>query len=157
MSGYNYRKGMSNRAVSAYSRGVKPLSKITKSDLVDAGFEGTLKAARALAKCGMWTPCEWHHCSGYYNEVDFYDPEDLNDFDEEQIKRALELAQPKIEKKKIRVTGHYLVWGGSRDRPKVVGKQKFKGDLIGGWIHIDGGGKKKADGNHIYYQKVADG
>ena len=68
------------------------------------GFEGTLKAAKALAKCGIWTPCEWHHCSGYYNEVDFYDPEDLNEFDADQIERALELAQPKLEKNYPRIT-----------------------------------------------------
>ena len=154
--GYGYSRGMSNRAVSAYIRGIKPLSKIRKSDLEEAGFEGTLKTAKTLAKYGMWTPCEWHHSSGYYNRVDFYNPEDLLELNDDEIKEVLELekSKPKTEEKKIRVTGHYLVWGGSRNRPKVIGKKKFKGVLIGKWIHVDGGGRKKANGNYIEYEEV---
>jgi len=52
------------------------------------------------------------------------------------------------------VEGSYSVWGGTRSRPCVVETVKFTGRLINGWIHIDGQGKKKADGNHITWNYV---
>ena len=47
------------------------------------------------------------------------------------------------------VEGTYMIWGGTRKRPEIVGEQKFTGIKIGNWIHLDSGGKKKADGNSI--------
>ena len=36
MAGYNYRLGMSNNAVAAYRRNLKPISRFTDQDLRDA-------------------------------------------------------------------------------------------------------------------------
>ena len=76
MSGWNYRLGMSNNAVFAYARGVKPLSRITLGDLREAGWLETKALAIWLAKSdhAIWDSCEWHHSSKYGNVVDFFDP-----------------------------------------------------------------------------------
>lgn len=77
MAGYDWFNGMSNNAVQAYDNGLKPLSKFTKQDLIDAGYKGTLKKAKQLAKDEKWLPSEWHHSSKYFNRVYFYDLHDL--------------------------------------------------------------------------------
>ena len=159
MAGYNYSAGMSNNAVAAYAVGCKPLSQISLADLRAAGWTGTKRLAVALAKDGFWTAAEWHHSGGtWYNKVDFFEPEHLVDAwaDLEPTQRAeLEAkhakATEKTEPEGRKVRGSYAEWGGTRRRPAIVGKVEFTGRLIGDWIHIDGGGRKKASGNHIVW------
>jgi len=158
-NGYDFDAGMSNNALDAYSRGVKPLSKITKSNLVEAGWAETKSAAMKLAKSGFWKAAEWHHSGGeWFNRVDFFNPNDLvekwNDLGDDD--RAAVLDEVKTQKpdevdEKI-VTGSYTLWGGSRRRPRRIGEQEFTGILRGNWIHLDDGSKKKADGRHIQFQ-----
>jgi hypothetical protein len=158
MTGYNYAEGMSNNAVAAYNRGSAPISQITAGDLKAAGWAGTVKLARYLAKAGTWRASEWHHSGGtWFNRVDFFDPADLVDAwaDMDEGDRAASLAassakaQPEAGQ---RVSGTYTIWGGSRRHPRRVGEQKFTGLLVGNWITLDGGGRKKAIGNSIYWQ-----
>ena len=78
MAGYDHAKGMSRNAVTAYEENLKPLSKVTAGDLKNAGIKISLALARWMAKNGHWRPCEWHHSSKFYNEVDFYDTGDLH-------------------------------------------------------------------------------
>lgn len=59
MSGY-HNFSMSNNAVEAYNRGLKPASKIKG-----------IPSALVKHYC---TPQEWHHSSLNYNRTDFYDP-----------------------------------------------------------------------------------
>ena len=151
MAGYSYESGMSNAALDAYESGNKPLSKITVQDLKWAGWQGTKSDAVRLAKSGFWQPCEWHHSGGtWYNRVDFYDPAELVEAWEEASadSRSVALAQDEDAEEK-RVVGEYKLWGGSRKHPTIVGYEKFTGTLRGDWIHLDGGGRKRATGNHI--------
>ena len=161
MTGYNYQYGMSNRALDAYENGIKPLSRITCQDLKFAGWKGTKKEALAIAKAGRWLPAEWHHSGGtWYNKVDFYDPHDLVEYwqslsPSEQIEvrlNALRESQRGKEEKKVR--GSYTVWGGTHRRPRRLYDEVFTGTLIGEWIHLDGGGRKKATGNHITWEII---
>lgn len=162
MAGFNYHLGMSNNAVAAYRDGRKPLSKITARDLEKAGWDGTLKDAKALAKMGFWETSEWHHSGGaFYNKVDFYDPEDLVlAWDEATAEeRSALIVNLKQEKKTtidlgVRVAGHYAVFDGSQRNRRFSGNESFTGVLVGKWIFIDGGGKKRADGNHIEFRRI---
>ena len=158
MTGYNYEHGMSNNAVAAYNRGSYPMSQITAADLKAAGWTGTMKLAKHLAKADIWRASEWHHSGGtWFNKVDFYDPADLveawADMDEGDRDAAKADASAKAQPVEgQRVAGTYTIWGGSRRHPRRVGEQTFTGLLVGKWITLDGGGRKKADGNSINWQ-----
>jgi len=64
MAGYNHHAGMSNNAIAAYNSGIKPLSKITPSDLKRAGVSITKTFATWLAKNRHWPVSEGHHSGG---------------------------------------------------------------------------------------------
>ncbi len=162
MAGYNHYFGMSNNAVTAYSQGVKPLSKFKAKDLQKAGLSISLAFAKWLALVDEWRSCEWHHSGGtWYNEVEFYSLEDLaHDIEHGYIDiQALEEKyKAELKAKKVveehRVSGSFPVWGGTRNHRKVVDTKHFTGTLRNGWIHLDGGGKKAALGNHIKWDFI---
>jgi|1_EtaG_2_1085319.scaffolds.fasta_scaffold50898_4 hypothetical protein len=161
MAGYDYEEGMSNNAVDAYLRGVMPLSKITTADYREAGVGIAKTFAQWLAREGYWRACEWHHTGGtYFNNVDFFDPERL----------ATEIANKSIDVDKLypvylaskrpdvapdkRVKGRYTLFNRSGRRARIVGHKHFVGTLKGNWIFIEGGGKKKANGNYITWSEI---
>jgi hypothetical protein len=151
MAGYNYYLGMSNRAVNAYQDGKAPITKITLKQMRDSGWNGTKKEALILADQEKWKPCEWHHSGGtWYNKVSFYDPNDLANLSPKDIDQS-QISKDNDEK---RVKGSFVIWGGSRKRPKQIGDQHFTGILKNGWIYVDGGGKKKATGNWITWEAI---
>jgi len=163
-NGYDFDAGMSNNALRAYARGVKPISKISIEDLKTAGWRGTKSLALFLAKKHngadtLWHPSEWHHSGGdWFNKVDFYDPSILvEEWSElapaEQIAWGAQHRASKNTPKPTgqRVKGYYTIWGGTRRRPRRVGEQPFAGTLIGDWIHVDAGGRKKASSIHLHY------
>jgi hypothetical protein len=165
MAGYDYAAGMSNSAVDAYVAGRKPLSRLTLTDLRVAGWKETKKLAIALADSGLWRSAEWHHSGGsFYNEIDFFDPDDLVDFwescDDRRKSELQDTARNGAAGSKwevcsgVRVKGSFTVWGGSRRSPRRIGTEAFEGVLRGKWIHLDAGGKKKADGNHISFSEI---
>ena len=164
-NGYNYDLGMSNNALDAYDRGVKPLSRITLEDLKEAGWKLAKSFALFLASSGFWRSTEWHHSGGdWYNRIDFFDPKSLSQKWEAAptSERDGLLAQYKesrvkpseSESEAVRVSGSYTIWGGSRRRPRRMGEQKFTGVKRGGWIHLDSGGKKKVGGRYLTWSKV---
>lgn len=163
MSGYSWIDGMSNNAVDAYYRGIKPLSKITAADLKRAGWTWGKRFAIDLARVGVWDSSEWHHSGGtWYNEVKFYDPEILVEMwrgmDEEARidaeRKIYEYRERENAKCEERVMGSYKIWGGTRRYPKIVGEEEFTGTLVGDWIYLDSGGRKKASGNHIKWSRI---
>ena len=152
MTGYSFENNMSNNAVLAYQNNIKPLSKFTISDLRQAGWLGTVILAKRLAAGGVWKSYEYHHSSSWYNKVRFFDPTDLiTAWAELPEDTKRDYQEPKSQAKPgVRVTGSYTLWGGNRRHPRNLGQENFSGLLENGWIHLDGGGgKKKADGNHI--------
>ena len=65
---------MSNNAVDAYDRGLKPMSKITKDDLP---ADISVAFFRFLVREGFVGGSEWHHTSKKFNRTDFFDVDDL--------------------------------------------------------------------------------
>ena len=74
---------------------------------------------------------------------------------------ALKIEYKKKNKKRTKqdktcciiVNGHYDEWEGSRNYGRFV-KTEFKNaKLIGNWIHLAKGRKKKANGSRIYFDK----
>jgi hypothetical protein len=162
-NGYDYELGMSNNALAAYDRGVKPLSKITLEDLKKAGWTQTKSFSLFLARTGFWRSTEWHHSGGdWFNKVDFYCPSHLANkwLGTSEADRATLRAQYKESRVKppesegIKVSGSYTIWGGSRRRPRRMGEQPFAGLKLGDWIHLDSGGKKKASGRYVTWRKA---
>ena len=162
-NGYDHDAGMSNNALDAYDRGVKPLSRITVLDLNQAGWRHTKAFAKFLAAEGFWSSAEWHHSGGeWFNKVDFYDPAELvskwlalDDAGKENWKtRHAESRKSSFESDGRCVEGSYTLWGGTRRRPQRIGRESFTGTLIGDWIHVSGGGRKKASGAHINWHFV---
>lgn len=155
---------MSNNAVAAYRSGTKPLSRITASDLRKAGWTESLSFAKWLAEERHWRSCSWHHTSKHYQETEFYDPVDLIEWSnelepEERESLKMEYNEARREENRTqgdecRVAGIYTQWTGSRRHPKR--KQiAFTGLLRNGWIYLDAGGKKAADGNWIQWERVS--
>ena len=93
MSGYNWDAGMSNGAVDARDRGLRPASQIR-------GVPSALVSQ-------FCSPCEWHHTSKMFNRTNVYDPkevratfglEESEDFDTD-ASAVLALAQWKAARK----------------------------------------------------------
>lgn len=135
MAGYrNY--SMSNNAVAAYADGRMPLSKWTKTAIIEAAaeyLESDENAAEKLAllrKCKLATlksmilcKTEWHHTSSHYNITDFYGIDEfaLDELTEEKVKEWSEEEKPaeKAQPSKKLGTIDYIEWGGTRKHPKA--------------------------------------
>ena len=133
MAGYD-RYSMSNNAVTAYSEGKKPLSKITTADLKSAGWCETKALALILAKTGNWQPSEWHHTSKKYNCTNFYCSESLVEWWNELTESERQSLRSQSTIKKTgglwhECTVRWLEWGGTRKRP-VASEQKAVNCLI---------------------------
>ena len=132
MAGYN-GFSMSNNAVEAYNDGEMPLSKWTKSAILEAVKELELtnfsmdnfkKLQASELKRVALTKSSWHHTSSHYNKTDFYeiDIASLEKLTNQEINNiitqrgTLTTVAPKVEKWECR----YLVWSGSRKHPKAT-------------------------------------
>lgn len=175
MAGY-YGWSMSNNAVDAYESGRLPLSKWTKTLILQRyqeNFENEFddeaelkkqisllkKYKLAVLKKALLVSYEWHHTSKMFNATDFYDVlvyeqidgfrgllEVLTEASQELGKEKRSAAIP--EKWHVR----YGEWEGSRNYPKLVWYEDF-GTITGNWFTSDASGKrKKVTGN--YFEKV---
>lgn len=79
--GYDWSKGMSNNAVSAYESGEKPLSKWKKADILAEvkklnPSDEIMEKLKGIKVNDLKDIClyqsSWHHTSKYYNETNFY-------------------------------------------------------------------------------------
>ena len=126
MSGYNWIAGKSNNAVMAEERGLLK--------------KGDLKAWQKRAvEAGAVAPCEWHHTSSFFNETNYYDPEDFEELDPKDFPPVKK--EPKPEKSLTRMTAYWEEWEGSRNYGRFVEKPKRDG---------------VSDGTYFYYTKYKD-
>ena len=163
MAGY---KGysMSNNAVAAYESGEKPLSKWTKTDIIEA-IENAVREEELTLNCSMSilrkapvkvlkSAClhktSWHHTSSRYNKTDFYsiDLYSVAELTDERIKDLIENANDgaKEESAEERWKCAFLEWSGTRKHPKsteVIEEGIIKGD----WFYRADGSKKKTTAN----------
>ena len=155
-SGY-YNYSMSNRAVDAYREGKKPLSKWTKSDILEAVREliyseeiaanfnfnllKKVKASRLKKLCLHST--EYHHTSKYFNRTDFYsiDVDYLESLTDSDLYYYLEEQKKEKEQKEAGeslqyVSVYFYEWEG---RFRNFKSKKFYtrlGIQKSGWVYL---------------------
>lgn len=154
---------MSNNARDAYACGEKPLSKWTKTAILDRVREliadddvtpgvPVCKLADLKAqplKDLLLRKTSWHHTSSMYNRTDFYDVDAmlLERLTYEDLKAAAaavpaEKAAPAEERWEC----EFLEWSGTRKHPKAT-KHVETGTIRGGWFYRADGSKKKTTAN----------
>lgn len=154
-AGYNWDAGMSNNAVNAYGQGLKPLSKITNSDLKENNIELTLDQFKQAAKLQLIFPAEWHHTGKGFNQTNFYNLPEISEYLKQHPIDVSKLNETLQENQnEVRVRGEYAEWGGSLRKPKFMGWKAFIGTKKGNWIFLDNGGKKKADSKWIKFEPL---
>lgn len=159
MAGY-YGYKMSNNAVEAYEDGEMPLSKWTKTAILNevkrAVEDGDIEISFDFSKFSKLTvkilkseflrQSSWHHTSSWYNCTNFYSVyysrlEQLTD--EEIAMLAEKKEEPKQEVEKAETYKcSYLEWSGSRRHPKAT-RYTDIGIIKGDWFYINGTNKKK--------------
>jgi hypothetical protein len=159
MAGYR-GFSMSNNAVDAYSFGEKPISKWTKSAILDEIFcaakngEVTLhcdeallkKSPAAFLKSACLTRSSWHHTSSYYNKTDFYsiNLDSVEQLTDVALLEAMQKKSAPVERKPEpeRWKCAFLEWTGTRKHPKATERIEV-GTIDGTWFIRDDGSKKK--------------
>ena len=167
MAGYNRRRGMSNNAVDAYRRNLKPISRFTAQDLRDADIHISLAFARWLAKKKYWAPAERHHSSKFYNKIRFYDPRRLSAASSSTWATRSKpcanatwttsepVATHAQDHQRVAVRGKYARWEVLGRYRRIIEWVPFKGIRDGnGWIHLPDGTRKKAGSKWVKYRKV---
>ena len=131
MSGYN-GYSMSNNAVMAYDNDLKPLSKWTKDDILEAIEDDEIRklaenySLKVLKDVFLYYK-EWHHTSKYYNKTEFYGLRTI-DVEKDDVKKLLDrrkeyfasLPKKKKDDSKKLVYISYHEWQGTRRHPKKV-------------------------------------
>ena len=151
---------MSERAFNAYQEGAKPLSKWTKTEILERIEIVRPDLAKKLSKASKKKLQEafllctsWHHTGSYFNKTNFYEFNigAVEDFDQSSIHSMFEKDEVKSETLEY-VYFEYIEFEGSRRHPRKVSKSAY-GIKKGNWIYIldqyELLTKKKADGNWI--------
>ena len=121
--------------------------------------------ARWLAtEKNVWRTREWHHTSSQYNMTDFYDPYVLAseiramspDLLRQYKQEYREWSAAKKSEPAKRVAGTYTEWVGKFANHRKPVEHEFTGWLKKGWVHIDGGGRKKADTRNVTFKEVSE-
>lgn len=154
---------MSNNARAAYDAGMMPLSKWTKSDILDGireEYNIPEEVYAVIAKLPLGylrdkflETREWHHTSSMYNATDFYQidsdfldtdntAEGMIDFlKQDYAEWKADYDKEKAKKKAVKDSKgdfcyfKYLVWGGSRAHPRAYEEESY-GYVKGDWIYF---------------------
>lgn len=148
MTGY---KGysMSNNAIEAYNSGERPISKWTKTDILQVLKRSDIPKSqldlvgkmplKSMRDYGL-RRSSWHHTSSHYNKTDFY-VVDVDWF------AKVRPNHPAFEKSKKTIVqperweAEYLEWSGTRKHPKAT-EVRSVGELKGDWFYLPDGSKK---------------
>lgn len=161
---------MSERAVMAYEDGEKPLSKWTKSDIVELVLEKRndfeekeLNKYNKESLKAFLTCSSWHHTGSYFNNTDFYSlDEDFIELSKDEIVEVLnnrmseskKAKEAKKEEKLQKCFITYVEWEGTRKHPKAVDREAY-GIIKGNWVHTEYG-KKSLNGKYVHVVKEFD-
>ena len=151
---------MSERAVEAYERGERPMSRWKKDDILDAIEEAVEneelslrcdyeKLKKAPEKVLRDVCTSWHHTGKFYNVTEFYSlnmyviakltDEDLEKDIEEHREEQKEKRKKKPKEEKARCL--FLEWYGPRNHRKA--KETIEDGIIkGNWFYRENGHKK---------------
>lgn len=163
MAGYNGYK-MSNNAVAAYENGEKPLTKWSRSEILESvedaintgelvlGFskEKLKKMPVNMLKELCLSCTSWHHTSKRFNRTNFYslDFYRLPYLTDEEIDEMIaeSKAATKKKSKEERWKCAFLEWGGTQRHPTA--KEIIEeGTVKGNWFYRSNGNKKKTTAN----------
>lgn len=165
MAGYN-GYSMSNNAVAAYNSGEKPLSKWTKTEIIqtikeyvednsDQTFNFNVDELKKVTITELKTflyQSSWHHTSNHYNRTDFYslDTDKIDNLtsdiiQEMAIKKANKI-QKQSEPKEENWKCSFLEWSGTRKHPKATEITEV-GIIRNGWFYRVDGSKKSITAN----------
>lgn len=164
IEGGYYKNKMSNRAVKAYEKGAKPISKWTKQVIVKElekynNLNFNLLNLETLRN-EFLNYSEWHHTAKFYNVTDFYvlDKNKAINMNMEMFEELLKIQKEEkslndniINKNdcKIRyVKVLYIEFEGSRRHPKTKEIISF-GTISGNWFKSLEGNKKMVSGKHF--------
>ena len=159
---------MSERAYEAYESGEKPLSKWTKTAIIntvldyrnDFEYDELKKYSKDVLKVFL-TYSSWHHTGTYFNETSFYSlDESFIENEKNYIIQVLnekvkELKKEKEEKKILKLQKckfKYIEWAGTRKHPKAIEKESY-GIIKGSWIYYKDG-KKSLNGKYIHVVEI---
>lgn len=169
MAGYN-GFSMSNNAVAAYESGEKPLSKWTKTNILEEigktireeeltlnfSMEKLKKLNVKVLKQICLYRSSWHHTSNHYNKTDFYsiDIDSLIELTDEKINRIIENCKEdkSEEPTEERWQCAFLEWSGTRNHPKAT-EVIEEGIVKGDWFYRADGSKKKTTANGFRFLK----
>lgn len=122
---------MSQRATEAYENDEKPLSKWTKSEIIDRIKDLDKEKAQAFSKVKLSVLkntvlrySSWHHTSSKCNKTDFYEVS-AEIVEEMTIDEIIALSKKKEEKvepptNKYKGSIKYLEWSGTRKHPRAI-------------------------------------
>lgn len=163
-------KRMSERAVIAYENGEKPLSKWTKTAIIntvldyrdDFEYDELKKYSKDALKVFL-AYSSWHHTGTYFNETEFYSlDEDFIELSKKEIVEVLnnrmseskKAKESKKEEKLQKCFITYVEWEGTRKHPKAVDREAY-GIIKGNWVHTEYG-KKSLSGKYVHIVKEFD-
>lgn len=160
---------MSVRAAQAYDRGLKPVSRWSKNDIVEAVssktndvdfIEETKKLPVEVLREVLLIDVEWHHTSKRYNETWFMDVIEINDEKIPELFKKLTAAHQALKAKKTatRIKKNNtvpLVYEANVEYevPYNYGKQYYQrsgiGVVYGEWCYLFDGHRKRIGGKHL--------
>lgn len=161
---------MSERAVIAYENSEKPLSKWTKTAIIntvldyrdDFEYDELKKYSKDALKVFL-AYSSWHHTGTYFNETEFYSlDEDFIELSKEEIIETLNNRMSELKKykglKKVEILQKcfitYVEWEGTRKHPKAVDREAY-GIIKGNWVYTEYG-KKSLNGKYVHVVKEFD-
>lgn len=167
MSGYR-GYSMSNNAVAAYEEGKKPLSKWSKSEILDSLCVSEEEKKKLKKYCldtlrqYFLRYSEWHHTSSHYNCTDFYEvvvPDRIDykilDASEAFYRECIQVQKiKKAEAKKLKKAFcKWVNWEGTRSHPKAVHKKGYC-IISGSFAYTEYKEKKRTDGKYFRIVEV---
>lgn len=159
MAGYRPDHSMSNRAHEAYENNIRPYSRWSKKDILDA-LPADIVTEYGLQSYPTWFLKEallqlesWHHTGKMYNRTNFWEvtPPNCSAGEFKQLYKAAAVAREKrLQEKnespirKVKVT--YLEWASRNSRPTEITEY---GVVKGSFVYLQSGGRKRLDGNYL--------
>lgn len=144
---------MSRRGVRAYESGEKPLSRWTKSDILEAYPEDVAERLKAFSLPTLKAYClersSMHHTSKFANKTDFYEVIEPEDLDIKNIQEVKPDPKAKEQEEKTRYHGFFLEkeyhpysrWNRYKETKVSFKNATKKGD----WLVLESGKKKRFD------------
>lgn len=138
------RSVRSQEAISEFEVPLNHINRTLISDFIEEkqDYQFLEKVSVSLVKftAKKLGPSSWHHVSSYYNEVDHFSLEEVaGDLQENLKERTEEFKQSKQNQEQSDinyiVVAKIQIWGGSRNKPRIMGHEMVLGLEKNGWLY----------------------